>query len=272
LSAAPWLVDPTRLRATLDAIRHSIPQEHVVAGPEALFTERARVLESVSMVLDKLRQLVSKGTVPGVVEEYRPREQAESLTRLLLDLQHGWERRVAVKLGPKKVDALRRLMGRSVPDFLHLLGYERDENTNSRVLAWLLDPRHAPTLALPALCALAEFLDDTAKWSRHLTQAAASNCLSVKREYTIAREWTGEDSTDRLDLVISGPGFVLGLENKVSAHEHSGQTASYWRWLSEVTGVRGELYGGAISIPCWSCSRVRRLSGCLLHGPTCLLA
>jgi hypothetical protein len=242
LSAAPWLVDPTRLRVTLDAIRQSLPQEHVVAGPEVLFADRTRVLESVSMVLDKLRQLAGKGTVPGVVEEYRSREQAESLTRLLLDLQHGWERRVAVKLGPKKLEILKRLMGRSVPDFLHLLGRERDENTNSSVLAWLLDPRHAPTLALPALCALAKFLDETVTWSRLFTQAVASSCLSVKREYTIAREWTAEDSTDRPDLVVSGPGFVLCLENKVSAREHSGQTAGYWRWLSQVTGLRGGLF------------------------------
>ena len=242
MSAAPWLVDPTRLRVTLDAIRRTFSQEHVVVGPEALFMDKTRVLESVSMVLDKLRQLAGKGTVSGVVEEYRPREQAESLTRLLLDLQHGWERRAAVKLGPKKLEALRRLMARSVPDFLQLLGRERDENTNSSVLAWLLDPRHAPTLALPALCALAEFLGDTETWSRHLTQAAASSCLSVKREYTIAREWTAEDSTDRPDLVISGPGFVLCLENKVSAREHSGQTAGYWRWLSQVTGLRGGLF------------------------------
>jgi hypothetical protein len=249
LSAAPWVVDPTRLRVTLDAIRQAFSQEHVLIAPETFLMDRNRVLESVRLVLDNLRLLANRGIVPGVVEEYRPREQAESLTRLLLDLQHGWERRVAVKLGPKKLETLRRLLGRSVPDFLQLLGRERDENTNSSVLAWLLDPRHAPTLALPALCALAEFLDDTTTWSRHFTQAVASSCLSVKREYTIAREWTGEDSTDRLDIVISGPGFVLGLENKVSAREHSGQTAGYWRWLSQVTGVRGGRYGGLYLSP-----------------------
>src|SRR4029453_15493377 len=49
-------------------------------------------------------------------------------------------------------------------------------------------------------------------------------------------------STDRPDLVISGPGFLLCLENKVSAREHSGQTASYWRWLWKVTGLRGGLF------------------------------
>jgi PD-(D/E)XK nuclease superfamily len=194
------------------------------------------------MVLDTLRQLAGRGLVPGLVEEYRPQEQAASLTRLLLDLQHGWEQRIAIKLGSKKLKALRRLMRQSVPDFLHLLGRERDENTNSSVLAWLLDPRQAPTLALPALCALAKFLDDTATWSSRLTEAAASSCLSVKREYTIAREWTAEDSTNRPDLVISGPGFVLCIENKVSAQEHSGQTAGYWRWLSQVTGLRGGLF------------------------------
>jgi hypothetical protein len=267
LSAAPWLVDSTRLRVTLDAIRQSLPQEHVVAGPEALFTDRTRVLESVSVVLAKFRQLAGKGTVPGVVEEYRPREQAERLTRLLLDLQHGWERRVAVKLGSQKLEILKRLMGRSVPDFLHLLGRERDENTNSSVLAWLLDPRQAPTLALPALCSLAKFLDHTATWSNHFAQAAASSCLSVKREYIIAREWTEEDSSDRPDLVISGPGFLLCIENKVSAREHSGQTAAYWRWLSQVTGLRAGLFLS----PCRPCSKIRRVSGCLLHGPTLLL-
>ena len=82
------------------------------------------------MVLDKLRQSAGREIVPAVVEGYRPREQAESLTRLLLDLQDGWERRVAIKLGPKKLETLRRLMARSVPDFLHILGRERDENTN----------------------------------------------------------------------------------------------------------------------------------------------
>jgi hypothetical protein len=166
LSAAPWVVDPTRLRVTLDALRQAFSEEHVVIPPETFLIDRARVLDSVRLVLDNLRQFTGRGIVPGVVEEYRPREQADSLTRLLLDLQQGWERRVAVKLGSRKLESLRRLLGRSVPDFLHLLGRERDENTNSSVLAWLLDPRHAPTLALPALCALAEFLDDTTTWAR----------------------------------------------------------------------------------------------------------
>ncbi len=270
LSAAPWTVDLTRLRTTLDAIRHEFSREHVAVGPEAVFMDKTRVFESVSMVLDKLRQLEGRGIVPGVVEEYRPYERGESLTRFLVDLQRGWERRVAVKLGDKKLGTLRRLMGRSVPDFLQLLGRERDENTNSSVLAWLLDPRYAPTLALPALCALAEFLDDTPAWSRHLTEAAVSCCLSVKREYTIAREWTAEDRIDRPDLVISGPGFVLCIENKVSAREHSAQTVGYWRWLSRVTGLRGGLFlspaGLAPASEGFRAVSYMDLLGCLLEG------
>jgi hypothetical protein len=244
LSAASWVLDSARLRVTLDAIRHRISsQEHFVVGPDALFiTEKTRVLDSVRIVLNALRQAAGTEIVAGIVEEYRPQEQAARLTRLLLDLQRGWEQRIAVKLGPQKLEALRRLMGHSVPDFLYLLGRERDENTNSSVLAWLLDPRQAPTLALPALCALAKFLDGAATWSTHITNAAITNCLSVKREYTIAREWTAQDSNDRPDLVISGPGFVLCIENKVAAREHTGQTAGYWRWLSQVTGLRGGLF------------------------------
>jgi hypothetical protein len=272
LSAAPWAVDANRLRATLDAVRHALPPQHVLVGPDEFILDRTRVLESVCMVLDKLRQLGDRGTVPGVVEEYRPQEQAQSLTHLLVDLQRGWERRVAVKLGPQKVEALKRLIGLSVPDFLYLLGRERDENSNSAVLAWLLDPRCAPTLALPALCALAKFLDDAPLWSRQLAQAAASNCLSVKREYALNREWTAEASTDRPDVVISGPGFVLCLENKVSAREHSGQTAGYWRWLSRVTGLRGGLFlspaGLAPASEGFRAVSYMDLLGCLLEGAT----
>ena len=243
LSAASWILDPARLRLTLDAIRHTLPsQDHFVVGPDALFTDKTRVLESVRIVLDTFGQVTGRGTVPGVVEEYRPQEQAARLTRLLLDLQHGWEQRIAAKLGPQRLEALRRLMRHSVPDFLYLLGREGDENTNSTVLAWLLDPRQAPTLALPALCALAKFLDGAATWSSHITNAAITNCLSVKREYTIGREWTAQESTDRPDLVICGPGFVLCIENKVSAREHTGQTGAYWRWLSQVAGLRGGLF------------------------------
>jgi hypothetical protein len=274
LSAGSWEVDATRLRATLDAIRQTFAQEYVPVRPEALLVNAARVVESIRMVLDELRQHVGQGIVPGVVEEYRPREQAESLTRLLVDLQHGWERRVAVKLGPQKLETLRRLLGRPVPDFLQLLGRERDENTNSSVLAWLLDPRQAPTLALPALCALAEFLDDPATWKRHLTEAAASGCLSVKREYTPAHEWAAEDSTDRLDVVISGPGFVLGLENKVYAREHSGQTEGYARWLTRVSGLPGPsgLYlspaGLAPASEGFRAVSYMDLLACLLEGAT----
>jgi hypothetical protein len=270
LSAGPWQVDATRLRATLDAIRQTFAKEHVPVGPEALFVNATRIVESIRMVLDELRQHVGQGTVPGVVEEYRPREQAERLTRLLVDLQHGWERRVAVKLGRKKLETLRRLLERPMPDFLQLLGHVTDENTNSSVLAWLLDPRQAPTVALPALCALAEFLTEPAMWTRHLSEAAVSGCLSVKREYTIAREWTGEDSTDRLDLVISGPGFVLGFENKIYASEHSGQTVGYERWLKRASGLSGGLYlspaGLAPASEWFRAVSYMDLLSCLLEG------
>ena len=272
LSAGPWEVDASRLRVTLDAIRQTFAQEYVPVGPEALILNATRVVESIRMVLDELRQYVGEGIVPGVGEAYRTREQAESLTHLLVDLQHGWERRAADKLGTKKLETLRRLLGRPAPDFLQLLGREGDENTNSSVLAWLLDPRQAPTLALPALCALAEFLDDPGTWKRSLTEAATSGCLSVKREYTIAREWTTEDSTDRLDLMVSGSSFVLGLENKIYASEHAGQTVGYERFLKRASPLSGGLYlspaGVAPASEWFRAVSYMELLSCLLEGAT----
>jgi hypothetical protein len=198
-SADPWQVDAARLRVTLDAIRQTLAQEYVPVGPEALFLNAPRVVESIRMVLDELRQYVGEGIVPGIGEAYRTREQAESLTHLLVDLQHGWERRVADKLGAKKLEIVRRLLGRPAPDFLQLLGRVGDENTNSSVLAWLLDPRQAPTLALPALCALAEFLDDHVTWKRCLTEAttsvvyrssASTQSLASGLPRIVATDWT----------------------------------------------------------------------------------
>jgi hypothetical protein len=64
--AAPWVVDPTRLRVTLDAIHQAFSQEHVIIAPETFLMDRNRVLESVRLVLAELRQFASKGIVPGV--------------------------------------------------------------------------------------------------------------------------------------------------------------------------------------------------------------
>jgi hypothetical protein len=77
-------------------------------------------------------------------------------------------------------------------------------------------------------------LDDPLVWVTEIRRAIDADSLSVHREYTIAYEWTDESRLDRIDIVISSPRFVLAVENKVWAREHSEQTRSYWDWLSRL--------------------------------------
>lgn len=86
----------------------------------------------------------------------------------------------------------------------------------------------------------------------------------------------GEDPSalDRVDLVVSGPGLLLAIENKVWSHEHDGQTETYARWFE---GFRPErIVGGLFLTPGGespASSLFRPLSyvdllDCLLEGPS----
>jgi len=202
-------------------------------------------------VLDRInkQELDARRVLSGGVIEYRTADQASALQEVLLQLQHGWERRIASKLGPQRVVALLRLLELDVPDFLDLLGRVNDENANSDVLAWLLSPRYAPGIAPATLHRLATFLDHTEEWQRQVRTAVDSDCLSVRRELVIGREWSEETSADRLDLMISGPTFVLVIENKLWSPEHPHQTEGYSRWLSQQAGLSGGLSGGLFLSP-----------------------
>jgi hypothetical protein len=93
----------------------------------------------------------------------------------------------------------------------------------------------------------------------------------VRREVTIGREWAEEESADRLDLLISGPRFVLAIENKLWAREHTRQTDSYWRWLSRLPILHGGLFlsptGRAPLSPGFRPVSYLDLLACLLEGP-----
>jgi hypothetical protein len=69
-------------------------------------------------------------------------------------------------------------------------------------------------------------------------EALANDSLSVRTEYTIAREWTDEKRLDRIDIVVSGPRCVLVIENKIRAREHDAQTRSCWAWLDPLPLLR----------------------------------
>jgi len=265
-------LDSTRLRALLDGIRSGLSKGDVPTGESSVAPSGGGdTLASVRALLEALRKAPvvspSDSSLSHRLDEHGPR-----FRQLLAALDDAWIRRILARLGSTRVRALQSLMGRQVPDFLSLLGRANDENSNSDVLGWLLNPRHAPKVAPGALLRIVEVLDDPLTWKTHLQAAIATDTLAVRREYTIAREWPDEERLDRIDIVICSADFVLAIENKVWAAEHDGQTRGYWEWLKGLRVLHGGIFLTPAGMPPAS-EDFRSLSyldlvGCLLEGPT----
>jgi hypothetical protein len=177
---------------------------------------------------------------------------------------------VLTGLGNDRIQALVRLLDIRVPDFLGLLEVAKSENRHSAILRWLLDPHSAPNIAPAALLSLSAILDPAEAWASSMSDSLRTDSVSVVREYTIAREWTDEDRLDRIDIVISGPGFILAVENKVQAREHGEQTRRYWEWLEPLRMLRAGIFlspsGAAAASPAFRSMSYLELLGCLLDG------
>ena len=104
--------------------------------------------------------------------------------------------------------------------FFDLGGYEE---THSRILAWLLNPRENHRLGAAFLN---RFLAATMAWDGAGADWSAAQVL---------REWQNavDGQPGRLDLLILDEGlrFLCAIENKVRSGEHSGQLTRYRRAL-----------------------------------------
>lgn len=142
-------------------------------------------------------------------------------------------------------DELRRLeslLHFPAPDFLNALGRSDDENSHSDVLAYLLNPRTAPGTAPSALECLAARLPEPERWLELIRNSINRDEVSVRREVQTGRFWDADpNALERVDIVISGRGFILAIENKVWSKEHAGQTEGYWSWLQSMPGIKGGL-------------------------------
>ena len=246
-SAPTWLVDAGKLRGTLDRLHVALDKPHTAAvSPtgDMLVHDRRAVADSLRHVLDRLGKVDLDATraLSGVMREFRSEARATSLRELFDGLQGALRRRVGAILGPAKTAVVQRLLASPTPDVLRILGREDDENSHSDLIAWLLNPRRAPIVALHALRQLTARLDDPEQWAFSLANAVADDSVSVRRELVIARELAGEDDLSRVDIVVTGPGFILAIENKVWSSEHSDQTKTYWSWLASCRGLRGGLF------------------------------
>lgn len=261
-----------QLRGLLDRLSSALANPRLAAKAWA-----AKSLQDRTPILDGLRLLV--GAVHGRDAPVLNQPVAwdptlgPKISRLTTQLRDTYLARVAAEVGPGKAVALRRLLSHSVPDLLAILGKTDEENAHSDVIRWLLDPREAKTIAPAALSALVKRLRPPTEWQRLISDAVRHHALSVRREYAIRMADSDEESQGRIDLLISGPGFRLVIENKVGSEEHDNQTNLYWQWLDRQPGLR--LKGAMFLTPVGFHAQNRNfkplsymdLLTCLLEGP-----
>lgn len=273
IARATLTVDTAALRSALDRLHLALERPYAVPSipTGALTHDLGAVADSLRFVLDRLRavNLTAAQALSGVVQEYRTAHDAGKLREVFAGLQRGWQDRVRRVLGADQVPIVARLLASPAPDVLRILGREDDENAHSDLIAWLLNPRKAPVVAPHALRRLAARLDDE-HWRSKIADAVATDSLSIRREVKIAREFGGGSDLDRVDITISGPGFLLAIENKVWSREHGDQTQVYWSWLEPMRCLRGGLFlspsGMTASCPEFKAVSYLELVSCLVEG------
>jgi hypothetical protein len=269
----PWKLDANALRATFDELRAALGDPVTFqSGADALVHDRKAIASSLRQILERLDASRSRGSGPvtGMVHEFHPKHEATRLYGLLESLHQGWRRHVLRVLGERKVELAKKLLDSPAPDLLRILGRDDDENAHSDLIAWLLNPARAPTVAPAALHALVEKFAEPAKWIGNIDRAVAKQLVSVRREVVIAREYADEDDLRRIDVVISGADFVFAIENKVWTKEHTDQTRAYWEWLEPMKCLRGGILlspsGLEATCPDFKTVSYLELISCLLAG------
>lgn len=268
LETASWMVDASALRETLDQLHVALERPlSIVDG--GLGHDRTAITASVKLVLEAMG--TSQLAAPRGLVGYVPEAQVESLKELLVGLTAGWRKRVARLLGHDKLRELTRLLASPTPDLLRILGREDHENSHSDLIAWLLSPWRAPAIAPMALRQLVSKLEPPEAWRAALDSALAGGVISMRREMPIGRELANSDDWCRVDLVVSGPKFVLAVENKVWSSEHSDQTNTYWGWLEGMNCLKGGLFlspsGLTAASPNFQAVSYLDLVSALLEGP-----
>lgn len=191
--------------------------------------------------------------------------------QLTTELRDKYLARVKAELGSGKALALRSLLFHPVPNLLDILGKTEEENAHSDVIRWLLDPREAKVIAPAALHVLVKRLRPPTEWQGLISAAVRHHALSVRREHRIRTDDPDEEGQGRIDLLISGPGFRLVIENKVGSEEHDNQTDLYWQWLKGQPGLKGAMFLTPMGFPAQNRDfkplSYMDLLNCLLEGP-----
>ena len=275
LPAPVWMLDAEQLRSGLDRLRDALATPPIVSpmSGAGLAFDRARMTDTLSCVADATRgvDVDARRSLTGVTPAVGLAEETKRLRVLVEQLHAAWVARVRAKLGDVKGLAAAELLRVDAPDLLAIFRKGDDENAHSDVLRWMLDPREAPTLAPAALLALAARFDDAEQWAARVRRGVVGDQIVVRREFVIGRASDEPDDLSRIDLVVWGPDFVIGIENKVWSLEHSEQTQTYWRWLSSLSVAHAGVFltpaGDHASCADFRCLSYLDLLACLLEAP-----
>ena len=228
LREQPTELDIGYFRSLIDQLLKSL------VNPHQRTDTKVQEADGVNPILDDLYALVNAVQHRDPVVSYQPFRDPEftnTIRKVTRDVKEAYFAWLNGRLKSPKMSVLRQLLDDPTPNFLEVIGKGGEENANSDMIRWLLDPRQAKTIAAPALCALVGSLDKATEWQQAIMASIEHRTLSAIREYSIFSEDSEEGSVGRLDLLICGPGFKLIIENKISSDEHDSQTAIYWDWL-----------------------------------------
>lgn len=270
---AVGFLDPSSLRLLLDELRADLPRSGIGALlASSVGSDHPPLLNSLREILLAVERDPSpRGLIAGSVATLFAGDRLSSIRDCLESLPALLLARVQRTLTPEKVSVLGTLLNLPVPDFLDLLGFAMHENSNSNLLAWLLNPRTAPTIGPATLTALVARSDKGDSWQSRIRDGATRAAISVQRECSIAEEGTVEAHPGRIDLVVWGPDFILAIENKVLAREHDDQTIAYWEWLAGHRAEHAALFLSPGGFPAASENfkpvSYLELLACLLEGP-----
>jgi len=277
LRAPAWSVRSERLQELLSQLRAALSGLGALdlAGLSVsvqIAEQHRELAQRIGRTVEEIRKLNPSQYVRAG-EPYHPPDQLAAVKHTVVELRRAWCERFEALFGREKTLLLGRLLKSPVPDLLGILGYGDDENAHSDMLRWLLDHRTAPHVAPAALGALVSRLEHPEEWKRRLREARTSDSMTVRREARIGHELVDVDALDRVDVILSGPDFVLAIENKVRSAEHDRQTWTYWTSLDSLPQgiLRGALFLTPTGLPA-ACPGFRPVSylelvAFLLEGP-----
>ena len=171
--------DPVQLKRLLEEMGSALSRAGFPSVAPQLTLDHPGLVNSLQEVL----RAIERDSVPpwfrgGGVATLFSSARLDVIHTCLHQLRACLLNRVLTTLSTEQITVLRALLVQPVPDFLDILGLSTHENTNSSLLAWLLDPATAPTIGPASLISLAGRLDDGELWCSRVKEAVSRRTIT----------------------------------------------------------------------------------------------